>query len=46
MQWLITYTSDYDVTRNQLIIAAATYTAAYLLFTLCNDSIVLEITKI
>jgi hypothetical protein len=46
MDWLITYTSDYDVTRQQLIITAATYTQAYLLFILRNDSIILDIKKI
>lgn len=46
MQWLITYTKDYDQTRQEQIIAAATYTQALLYFLLKNNGIVLEIKKI
>lgn len=46
MKWLITHTSDYDTTREETIIAASTYTQAYLLFIIGNNSIILEIKKI
>ena len=46
MQWLITYTKDFDTTRQQQIIAAATYTQAFLYFMLKYSGVVLEIKKI
>lgn len=46
MQWLIIYTKDYDITRQEKIIAAATYTQAYLNFVLHNNGLILEIQKI
>lgn len=46
MQWLITYTSDYNQTQHTEILKASTYTEAYLYFSLCNDSIILDIKKI
>ena len=44
--WLITYTKDFDQTRQEQTIAASTYTQAYLTFVLKYDGIILEIKKI
>jgi len=44
--WLITYTTDYNATQHTQKITAATYTEAYLLFSIGNDGIILEIKKI
>lgn len=46
MGWLITYTQDHNQTRQQETIIASTYTQAYLLFSIGNDFIILEIKKI
>jgi hypothetical protein len=46
MQWLITYTKDFDTTRQEQIIAATTYTQAIVTFLLRYEGIVLEIKKI
>ena len=47
MNWLITYTieNDYNAQQYQQIIKAGTYTEAYLLFSLSNDFIILDIQK-
>lgn len=46
MQWLVIYTKDFDQTRQQQIIAASTYTQAYLNFILKYDGAILEIKQI
>lgn len=48
MQWLITYikVNDYNAQQYYRTISAATYTQAYIQFSLCNDSIILDIKKI
>ena len=46
--WLITYSTvnDYNAQQYQQTIKARTYTEAYLLFSLSNDFIILDIKKI
>jgi len=44
--WLITYTTDYNATQQTQTINAPTFTEAYLLFSICNDGIILDIKKI
>ena len=46
MQWLITYTTDYNQTQRTQTITAPTFTEAYILFSMRNDGIILEIKKI
>lgn len=48
MQWLITYCkiSDYNAPQYTKTINASTYTEAYLLFSIGNDFIILDIKKI
>lgn len=46
--WLITYSTenDYNAPQYQKTIEARTYTEAYLLFTIGNNGIILDIKKI
>lgn len=48
MNWLITYTTDYNESQHTQAITAASYTQAYILFTFNNsiDAIILSIKKI
>lgn len=48
MNWLITYTTDYNATQNTQTINASTYTEALLNFMLLhiNNAVALEIKKI
>ena len=51
MQWLITYTKDYNQTQQQQIIIAGSYTEAYLIAYMQNGlnskpAAILEIKKI
>ena len=46
IEWLITYTTDYDSTRNTATVNAKTYTEALLIFTInYKDAIALELIK-
>lgn len=46
MQWLITYTTDNGTSEHQQTISAATYTQAYINFSIGNNFIILDIKKI
>lgn len=44
--WLITYSTDRDRTRLTRTISAATYTEAYILASMYNNYIIVDIKKI
>ena len=46
MDWLVTYTQDFDQTRQQAIVQASTYTWAMVEFMVKHKGIILEIKKI
>ena len=46
MKWLITYTKDFDQTRQSTIVLAPSYTMAYVEYMLIDDGIILEIKQI